>query len=144
MKFWEKFWKLVSKRDLVFGIIIFAAVIIFSFVESANKVKVEFSEDAVDIKAPKYSMNVPYDMVESIELVEIAEPGENVKGRDDMVTRTGIWENEAWGEYYACLDLQTSQCIVIHLDDGRTFVFSRRSNEETAEIFETFRTHLNQ
>ena len=144
MKFWEKFWKLVSKRDLVFGIIIFAAVIIFSFVESANKVKVEFAEDAVDIKAPKYSMNVPYDMVESIELVEIAEPGENVKGRDDMVTRTGIWENEAWGEYYACLDLQTSQCIVIHLDDGRTFVFSRRSNEETAEIFETFRTHLNQ
>lgn len=98
----------------------------------------------MDIKAPKYSMNVPYDMVESIELVEIAEPGENVKGRDDMVTRTGIWENEAWGEYYACLDLQTSQCIVIHLDDGRTFVFSRRSNEETAEIFETFRTHLNQ
>lgn len=144
MKFWEKFWKLVSKRDLVFGIIIFAAVIIFSFVESANKVKVEFAEDAVDIKAPKYSMNVPYDMVESIELVEIAEPGESEKGRDDMVTRTGTWKNETWGEYYACLDLQTSQCIAIHLDDGRTFVFSRRSNEETAAIHETFQSYLNQ
>lgn len=144
MKFWEKFWKLVSKRDLIFVTVIFVAVIIFSFVESANKVTVKFGETAVDINAPKYSMNVPYEMVESIELASIADAGENVDGRDDMVTRTGTWRNDDWGEYFACIDLQTSQCIVIHLDDGRIFVFSRRSDKETASVFETFQSYLAQ
>lgn len=142
MKFWEKFWKLVSKKDLIFVSLIFLVVIILSFVESANKVTVTFGEAAVDIAAPRYTMNVPYEMVEGIELVEIAEAGENVEGRDDMITRTGRWVNEIWGEYYACLDLQTSRCILIHLDDGRIFAFSRRSDEETASIYETFQSYL--
>lgn len=142
MKFWKKFWKLVSKRDLIFGSIIFVLVIVLTFFESANKVTVKFGEEAVDIKAPKYSMNIPYEMVASVELVEIPDRGETEDGRDDMVTRTGLWNNEAWGEYYACLDLQTTNCIVVHLNDGRIFVFSRRSNDETAAVFETFQTYL--
>ena len=142
MKFWEKFWKLVSKKDLVFVTLIFVAVIVFSFFESANKVKVEFGETAVDVQAPRYSLNIPYEMVESMELAEIAEPGDTDKGRDDMVTRVGLWKNDTWGEYYACIDLQTTQCIVVHLNDGRIFVFSRRSDEETSAIFETFQSHL--
>lgn len=142
MKFWEKFWKLVSKKDLVFISIIFLIVIVMTFVESYNKVTVEFGGDAVDIRAPRYSMNIPYDMVESIELAEIPDRGETEDGRDDMVTRTGVWTNEAWGEHYACLDLQTTNCITVHLNDGRIFVFSRRSNEETAAVYETFQGYL--
>lgn len=143
MKFWEKFWKLVSKKDLVFGALIILIAVIIPLVQSTNNVKVTFGENAVDIVARRYTMNVPYEMVKSIELADLLDGGENLNGRDDMVTRTGTWKNETWGEYYACLDLQTSRCVVIHLDDGRIFVFSRRSDEETSSIFETFQTYLN-
>lgn len=143
MKFWEKFWKLVSKKDLVFVTLIFVAVIVFSFLESGNKVKVEFTDVSVNaVSSTKYSLDIPYDLVEYIELADIAERGESEKGRDDMVTRTGFWKNDTWGEYYACIDLQTSKCIVVHLDDGRIFVFSRKNDEETSAIFETFQGHL--
>ena len=143
MKFWEKFWKLVSKKDLVFVTLIFVAVIVFSFLESGNKVKVEFTDVSVNaVSSSKYYLDIPYNAVERIELVDTAQRGENIDGRDDMVTRTGRWKNDSWGEYYACIDLQTSKCIVVHLDDGRIFVFSRKNDEETAMIFETFQSHL--
>ena len=93
MKFWEKFWKLVSKKDLVFGALIILIAVIIPLVQSTNNVKVTFGENAVDIVARRYTMNVPYEMVESIELADLLDGGENLNGRDDMVTRTGTWKN---------------------------------------------------
>lgn len=144
MKFWEKFWKLVNKRYLAFGIFLFAAAITISLIESTWKVKVQFEDTAVDIRTKQYSMNIPYDMVESIELVEMPDAGEIIKGGDDMTFRYGQWRNETWGEYVVCADLDATDCIVVHLDDGRIFVFSRRNNEATAEDFATFQSHLQQ
>ena len=142
MKFWEKFWKLVSKKDLVFVTIIFAIVIVMTFVETATKVKVTFGDESVDIEAPRYSMNIPYEMVDSIELTEMPDRGEVVEGTDDMVSRTGTWENETWGEYYVCANLNSTNCVVVRLADGRIFVFSNKNNETTAENFETLEAYL--
>lgn len=142
MKFWEKFWKLVSVKDLIFITVIFIGVIIFSFFEAENKVTVDFGDDAVDIKAPRYSMNIPYDMIASTELMALPDSGEKLDGRDDMVTRTGHWKNDVWGEYYVCADLAAPNCIAAHLEDGRIFVFSRKSETTTAELFETLQTYL--
>ena len=136
MKFWEKFWKLVSRKDLVFGILLFAIVIAMTVFETYNKVKVDFSDTAVDMRTSKYSMNIPYEMVESVELAALPEAGEVIDGADDMAARTGLWKNETWGEYYICADLNSPTCIVAHLEDGRIFVFSRRNEEETAQIYE--------
>lgn len=138
MKFWEKFWKLVSRKDLVFGILLFAIVIVMTVFETYNKVKVDFSETAVDIRTSKYSMNIPYDMVKSVEMAALPDAGQVIDGADDMAARTGLWENETWGEYYICADLNSPTCIVTHLNDGRIFVFSRRNEEETAQIHELF------
>ena len=142
MKFWEKFWKLVSRKDLVFGIVLFAIVIAMTVFETYNKVKVEFSDTAVDISTSKYSMNIPYDLVESVELVALPEAGEVIDGTDDMAARTGLWKNETWGEYYICADLNSPTCIVAHLEDGRIFVFSRRNDEETTQIYDRFLDQL--
>lgn len=142
MKFWEKFWKLVSRKDLVFGILLFAVVIAMTVFETYNKVKVEFSDTAVDIRTSKYSMNIPYEIVESVELEALPDAGQVVDGADDMAARTGHWENEIWGEYYICADLNSPTCIVVHLKDGRIFVFSRRNEEETAQIYETLVDNL--
>lgn len=142
MKFWEKFWKLVSRKDLVFGILLFAVVIVMTVFETYNKVTVDFSDTSVDICTSKYSMNIPYDLVESIELVELPDAGQVIDGADDMAARTGLWENATWGEYYICADLNSSTCIVTRLEDGRIFVFSRRNEEETKNDYRQFLQHL--
>ena len=131
MKFWEKFWKLVSRKDLVFGILLFAVVIGMTVYETYHKVAVEFSDTAVDIRTSKYSMNIPYDQVESVELMELPDAGQVLDGADDMTARTGLWENETWGEHYICADLNSPTCVAVYLKDGRIFVFSRRSEVET-------------
>lgn len=138
----KKLWSMVSKRDLVFVSLIFVAVIVLSVFESANKIKVTFDEEAVTAKAPKYSLNIPYTLIERAELVEMPDRGEVIDGTDDMAARTGHWKNETWGEYYVCADCDTSNCIVSYLEDGRVFVFSRKDDAETAGLYETLQTYL--
>lgn len=142
MKFWKKFWKLVSRKDLFFGILLFAVVIGMTVYETYHKVTVEFNDTAVDIRTSKYAMNIPYDQVESIELVELPDAGQVIDGADDMTARTGLWKNEIWGEYYICADLNSSTCIAVHLKDGRIFVFSRRNEEETEHDYRQFLQQL--
>lgn len=138
----KKFWQLVSKKDLVFGVIIFLVVIVFSAVESANKINVDFTEEAVNVKSAKYSMSIPFAEVSSVELAEMPEAGEVIDGRDTMTIRTGIWSNDIWGEYHVCVIPENPQCIVVHLKDGRIFVFNHPNNEETTAVFEQFQNCL--
>ena len=142
MKFWEKFKKLVSIRDLVFISIIFVLVFVFSFIEAANKVKVDFGEDALTVKSSRYAMTVGYDEIVSSEYLLLPEGGELLEGKDDTTVRTGHWKNDTWGEYYICADLAAEHCIVLHLDDGSTYVFSRRSSDMTQELFQELQTHI--
>ena len=139
----KNYWKMISTKDFGFGIILFALVITISILQPSNKVLVEFSEDAVDVKSAKYTMNIPYALVDSLELVDKPDMGEAVEGHDDMILQIGTWKNDTWGEYKMCTELATDNCIVIHLKDGQTFVISRRDNEETAKVFEEFQNYLN-
>jgi len=137
----KKFWQIVSKKDFIFGLIILALVVVFSF-KPSNKVRFSFGEDSVDIRSTKFSMNIPYDMVDRCTLEEKPEMGEKVDGYTDDIIQTGVWKNEAWGEYTACIEVYTDNCIVIQLTDGRYFVVSRRDNEETEVVYETFQSYL--
>ena len=138
----KKFWHIVSKKDLIFGLIILALTILISF-KPSNKVRFTYGEDSVDIKTTRFSMNIPYDMVEDLELVSKPDMGEKVDGFTDDIIAHGLWKNASWGEYTACLEVCTENCILVHLDDGRLFVLSRRNNEETQKVFEEFKTYLN-
>ena len=138
----KKFWYVVSKKDFIFGIIIFLLVVVITAVRPSNKVRVAFYDDEVAIRATKYEMLIGYDLIDHIELTDKPEAGENVNGRDDNILLTGTWKNDTWGEYEACIEQITDNCIVIHLKDGRTFVISRRDNEETAAVYQQFQTFL--
>ncbi|MBO7251567.1 MAG: hypothetical protein J6V25_02955 [Oscillospiraceae bacterium] len=137
----KKFWQVISKKDLIFGLIILSLVVLNSF-RPSNKVRFSFGEDSVDIRSTKFSMNVPYDMVDSLTLEEKPDMGIEVDGYYDRVIRTGTWKNETWGEYTSCVEVYTDNCIVIKLTDGRYFVVSRRDNEETQRVYEEFLTYL--
>jgi len=137
----KKFWQVVSKKDLIFGLVILALTVLISL-KPSNKVRVQFEETAVDIKTTKYAMNIPYDMVDSIALVDKPELGTQIDGYNDNIVAYGIWENDVWEEYTACIEVYTDNCITITLTDGRLFVISRRDNEETAKVFAEFQTHI--
>ncbi len=135
MNFWKKFWKLVSHKHLLFGILLFALVIGMSFYETYHKVEVSFSDTEVVIQAKRYTMTVPYELISSVELLLLPDAGTVIDGRDDMTVRTGTWKNTQWGEYTICADLNAKNCIAIHLTDGRLFVFSSRSDMVTEEHY---------
>ena len=137
----KKFFDVVSKKDLIFGVTVLILALLISF-KPSNKVRFSFGADAVDINTTKYSMNIPYDMIASADLLLKPDMGTKTTGFTDDIIATGAWKNEAWGEYTACLEVATDNCIVIGLTDGRTFVVSRRDNEETQRVFEEFQTHL--
>ena len=129
-------------RDMGFAVVVLAVVVVMAFCSGENMMTVTFGEEAVDVVTDRYTLNIPYNMVESIEIAEISKDDEQIDGRSDLALRTGAWKHERWGEYYGCMDLQTKTCILVHLKDGRLFVFSHESDKTVQAEYEEFLTHL--
>ena len=142
-EYFAKLKYLFKWRDLAFTVLLFAIILTIAFCRAESMMDVTFGETAVDITTSRYTMNIPYDMVESIELGLIDEDDDLVSGVSDLALRTGTWTNKVWGEYSACMDVQTSKCILVYLNDGRLFVFSHKSDEKVQSDFETFQSYLN-
>ena len=87
-------------------------------------------------------MNIPFDLVDSASLVDKPDLGTQLDAYNDNIVAYGTWENDVWGEYTACIEVATDNCIEIRLTDGRIFVISRRDNEETKRVFEEFQIYL--
>ena len=143
-EYFAKLKYLFKWRDLAFTVLLFALIITFAFCRAEDMIRVEFGEEALDVVTNRYSMNIPYDMVESVEIGEVDPDDELIQGKGDIAMRTGLCSNKDWGEYYGILDLQTGKCVLIRLNDGRLFVFSHKSDEKVMEDFNTLRSHLNQ
>lgn len=143
MKLREVFQTKQTIKQLLFVVFLFAIMIPIAIWDSNTQVKVKFSETQVVVRSDRYSMTIPYDMVEDVQLQDLADAGEELEGgSDNDIIRIGPWHNDAWGDYYICADLDAGNCIVVTLDDGRIFVFSRRDDAATAEDYESFREHL--
>lgn len=132
-----------SLKHMLFAIALFAILIPFAIRDSNNQVKVSFDDTSIYTTSNKYNMTIRYDQIAEAKLTDLAEPGEKVQdGYDDDILRAGMWKNETWGEYHVTADLDTTNCVVMTLTDGRIFVFSSKDNETTAQHFETLQSHL--
>jgi hypothetical protein len=116
--------------------------IVISLARPSKNVKTIYHADAVDIKSTRYVMNIPYDMVSQLELMELPDLGENIDGYSNGVIQTGLWRNDIWGEYQSCLDLACDTCIAVHMNDGRIFVISLRNPQENAQSYEEFLSRI--
>jgi len=138
-----KFKDFFVPKQIILAILLFAILIPIALWDSNTQVRVSFDDANIHINSDRYNMTVGYDQITSAELAALADPGEKVAdGFDDDIIRTGVWTNDTWGEYYITADLDTSTCVVLHLDDGRTFVFSSKDDETTAQHFETLQSYL--
>ena len=141
MKFRDYF----SLKHILFAVFLFAILIPIAMWDSGTQINVYFQETGMNITSDKYSMNVQFEQITSAELAPLADAGEKVEdGYDNDIIRCGVWENDTWGEYYANIDPDTSNCVVLTLDDGRTFVFSCKDDKKTAELYDKLLTYLPQ
>lgn len=131
----KKFWNSQLGRNILFVIILFAAAMLMGKCDSDNVVRIHSSEDMIAVNSKTFSMNIPYDVIAELALEQVPDLGRTVDGKNNDSLRTGIWENETWGEYHLCLDPDATNCIVAYLNDGRTFVFNRKNAEETENIY---------
>ena len=139
MKFKDYF----SVKHMLFAVGIMAIMLLFASYQSNNVVEVTFYEESVYVKAKRDMMDVHYADIQSAELTAMAPSGDEVQSSfDDDTVRTGTWKNEAWGEYTACIDPDTGNCILLKIADGRTLVFSRKDDATTEELFSTLQTYL--
>ena len=142
-EYFAKLKYLFKWRDLAFTVLLFTLILTVAFCRAEDMIQVNFGEDALDVVTNRYSMNVPYEMIESVEVGILDKDDEIIEGKGDIALRTGHCTNKDWGEYYCVLDLQTSKCILIHLNNGRIFAFSHKSDEKVQEDFNTFQRYLN-
>lgn len=138
----KKFLNSVTGRYVIFGLCLFLVVIAISFFEAQGRITVNFTDTAVEISSNKYNMLVKYELIESVELMDMPDRGDSKGGNDDASIRIGEWNNDVWGDYTVLAIPHATNCIVLHLNDGRTFVFNARSNDYTAELFAQLQSHL--
>ena len=142
-EYFAKLKYLFKWRDLAFTVLLFTLILTVAFCRAEDMIQVNFGEDALDVVTNRYSMNVPYEMIESVEVGVLDKDDEIIQGKGDLALRTGHCTNKDWGEYYGIIDLQTSKCVLIQLNDGRLFVFSHKSDEKVQSDAATLQTYLN-
>lgn len=142
-EYFAKLKYLFKWRDLAFTVLLFTLILTVAFCRAEDMIQVNFGEDALDVMTNRYSMNVPYEMIESVEVGVLDKDDEIIQGKGDLALRTGHCTNKDWGEYYGIIDLQTSKSVLIHLKDGRLFVFSHKSDEKVQSDAATLQTYLN-
>ena len=143
MKFWQSFSKKSVMRQFFFVLFIFALLIPFALWDSNTQVKVSFDTDLVYVICDQFNMSIRYTDIVSAELTELGDPGEKVlDGYDNDIVRFGTWKNDVWGEYVVVADPDTSKCVLLKLEDGRTLVFSRKDDKATEEDYTQLLTYL--
>ena len=141
----KDFWysKKAMLKQFIFVLCLFAILIPVAIWDSNTQVKVSYGIDEMNVSSDRYSLSVPYDIIEDLKLTELAELGEEIEdGWEDDIIRTGHWTNDVWGDYYIVADMDADNCVLITLNDGRLFVVSRKDNSTTEEIYNTLLTKL--
>lgn len=140
MKFRDYF----SLKHIIFAVVLIALMIVFAIRHANTLVRVDLDDTTCTITSAKYTIKVDYAEIESAELVPFVEDGnEKVANTfNDDLLRTGIWKNDTWGEYMMCSYLETEKCILLHLEDGTTVVFSHKSLKATTETYQQLLTYI--
>lgn len=134
----KQFWQMISKKDAIFVTVIMVIAALVGLTMPLSPIEVTFGEASVDVVHKRYSLNIPYEAVESLELAEMPDPGKCRDGLEGREFSYGAWVNDAWGEYTVCRDHNAPNAVLVHLNDGRLFVFSRLDREETELLYQTF------
>lgn len=138
------------------GIMILAVVIV-TLILPRNSIDVEVGYDALSVVCASGNLfgsrelaraEVPYDEIESMELIETAIRGEYVDGyagRRGIGARydAGVWSfADFGGEYDLIIREDAAVSILVKTTDGRRVVFNFESTDSTNNLYEALTVYL--
>lgn len=131
-------------RYLLYAVIFIAAVYVVTLLVGDFSISVKFGkEDALTINGPrKYSVTVPYEEIESIELISFPDPGEKVDGGSSRSYYWGTWKNEEYGEYQLYVSKKSPSAILVRNVSGDVVIFNQGDDDTTVNTFKLFQDLL--
>lgn len=117
--------------------LIFLVLLLFT-----GSITAEAAEDALELKGGfGYSLTLPYDAIDSLELREESVSGTRVNGVGSAKLLLGTFENEEFGVHtrYTCTG---SDCCVVIFSEGKVLVVALETEEETRALYEALLERL--
>jgi len=119
-----------------------ATLLLVVIILFTGSITAEAAEDALELKGSfGYSLTLPYDAVDSLELREESVSGTRVNGVGSAKLLLGTFENEEFGLYtrYTYTD---SDCCVLIFSEGNVLVVALETEEETRALYEALLERL--
>ena len=96
-------------------------------------------DDALTVSGPgKTSVTVPYEDIENIELITLADPGEKIDGGSSRSYYWGTWKNDAYGEYKLFVNKKSPAAILVRTRAGDIVIFNQGDSATTENTFHMF------
>lgn len=129
------FWK-----TIVIWIIVIA--ILSMVMQPHRTVSTEGFDGRLEVQSNSgYTIDIDYENVEKIELRENLDYGRMLDGTDQSKEKSGLWENEEFGEYRLCVNAKIDLCIALETPSG-VFVVNYESAKSTESLYEAILKQL--
>lgn len=132
-----------KQKNLALAVLILALVLFYIFSGGSVGISLDFGEEALTLSASDHDWHLPYDQIESLELVDLPKLGTVIDGSEARALCCGIWENDIWGEYTLCADPGIDCCIVVTMKTGDIYVLNYENSDSTEQLHNMFLNLLN-
>lgn len=121
-------------KTLIIWMIVIA--VLAMFMKPRHMVSTEAFDGYLTIQGNSgYTISIVYDEIQYIELRENLDYGTVVNGLDEKKEKSGIWENEEFGEYQLCVNAKIDTCIILYMEPGIQ-VINFESDKSTESLYE--------
>ena len=134
-----------SKMKTAMNIAVFlVALFLITSLRGQATVSVNIDKGSMTFTGPDgYHRVIDYDeiQIDSVTLIsaeELDNPGQAIAGGETRKDRWGQWENEAQGEYTACLIRKIDAAILFETTGGETVIFNMENDDTTATLSGSF------
>jgi len=112
--------------------LLFVVILLFT-----GSITAQVAEDALELEGSfGYSLTLPYDAIDSMELREENVDGTRVSGVGSGKLLLGTFENEEFG-LYTRYTYTGSDCCIVITSEGKTLVLALETSEDTRALYET-------
>ncbi|MCD7745007.1 MAG: hypothetical protein LUI13_06985 [Lachnospiraceae bacterium] len=127
---------------LIFLIIVLGYLIFFRN-SLSESVYIEPGEDSILINSyTEDEITISYADITRMELCDEVDFGTLSEGTDDRRVRSGLWKNDAWGEYYLFALKKVKGDYILLETDETVVVFNYESAEVTQNFYSAFQEYL--
>ena len=127
-------------KNLILWVVVIAVFAVF--LHPRRTVNADANEGYLTITgASGYTVEIRYEDVRSAELRESMDYGTRIDGTDEKKEKSGLWNNDEFGQYRLCVNAKVPSCIILTTDQGVTVV-NYESRTSTQQLYEAILRQL--